>query len=122
MNSGAFTPQQAMDRLAEEMDQVMARMQEVDEKANVYGGCGPRLNPESDPTEWLGKPNGPKAKLENEKPQGETIDYDELVKRWAESQLSLVRPTPPGRVHLCRAPDRLECPDRRRCARARHDP
>ena len=32
---------------------------------------------------WLGKPNGPKAKLANEKPKGVTVDYDELVKRWA---------------------------------------
>ncbi len=31
VNSGTFTPQQAMDRLAEQMDQVMARMQAVDE-------------------------------------------------------------------------------------------
>jgi glycerol transport system substrate-binding protein len=82
VNSGVFTPQQAMDRLAEEMDQVMARMQAADEKAKTYGGCGPRLNPKKDPAEWLGKPDGPKAKLANEKPQGKTIDYDELVKRW----------------------------------------
>ena len=47
VNSGAFTPQQAMDRLAGEMDQVMARMQEADEKAKTYGGCGPRLNKRS---------------------------------------------------------------------------
>jgi len=82
VNSGAFTPQEAMDRLASEMDQVMARMQAVDEQAKTYGGCGPRLNPEKDPSEWLGKPDGPAAKLDNEKPQGETISYDELVKRW----------------------------------------
>ena len=82
VNSGAFTPQQAMDRLAKEMDEVMARMEDVDKKAKVYGGCGPRLNPVKDPKEWLGKPNGPKAKLADEKPKGETIDYDELVKRW----------------------------------------
>jgi glycerol transport system substrate-binding protein len=44
VNSGAFTPQQAMDRLATEMDLVMSRMQAADEKAKVYGGCGPRLN------------------------------------------------------------------------------
>jgi glycerol transport system substrate-binding protein len=81
VNSGAFTPQQAMDRLAGEMDQVMARMQVADEKAKVYGGCGPRLNAEKDPKEWLGK-GGAKAKLGNEKPKGETISYDELVKRW----------------------------------------
>jgi glycerol transport system substrate-binding protein len=83
VNSGAFTPQQAMDRLAGEMDVTMARMQAADESANVYGGCGPRLNPEKDPSEWLGKADGPKAKLENEKPQGETIAYEELIKRWA---------------------------------------
>jgi glycerol transport system substrate-binding protein len=82
VNSGAFTPQEAMDRLASEMDVTMARMQAADEAGNVYGGCGPRLNPEVDPSEWLGKENGPAAKLDNEKPQGETIAYDELIKRW----------------------------------------
>ena len=86
VNSGAFTPQEAMDRLAEEMDITMARMQAADEQANTYGGCGPRLNEEVDPSEWLGKEDGPAAKLENEKPQGETIAYDELVKRWTENQ------------------------------------
>jgi glycerol transport system substrate-binding protein len=82
VNSGAFTPQEAMDRLASEMDQVMARMQAADEQAQVYGGCGPRLNEEKDPSEWLGKADGPKAKLDNEKPKGETIAYEEIIKRW----------------------------------------
>ncbi len=81
VNSGAFTPQQAMDRLAAEMDQVMARMQAADEKAKTYGGCGPRLNPEKPASDWLGK-GGAKAKLANEKPKGETVAYEELVKRW----------------------------------------
>jgi glycerol transport system substrate-binding protein len=82
VTAGTFTAQQAMDRLAKEMDQVMARMEDVDKKAKVYGGCGPRLNAEKDPKEWLGRPDGPKAKLDNERPKGETVDYDELVKRW----------------------------------------
>ncbi|WP_282606977.1 ABC transporter substrate-binding protein [Pelagibius sp. Alg239-R121] len=82
VNSGAFTPQEAMDRLAGEMDQVMARMQSADEQAKVYGGCGPRLNDEQDASAWLGKADGPKAKLENEKPKGETIAYEEIIKRW----------------------------------------
>ncbi|CAG0957036.1 MAG: extracellular solute-binding protein [Rhizobiaceae bacterium] len=82
VNSGAFTPQEAMDRLAEEMDVTMARMQAADEAANVYGGCGPRLNEPKDPSEWLGKENGPKAKLENEKEPGQTIAYEELIKQW----------------------------------------
>ena len=82
VTAGTFTAQQAMDRLAKEMDQVMARMEDVDKKAKVYGGCGPRLNAEKDPKEWLGKADGPKALLANEKPKGETIAYDELIKRW----------------------------------------
>ena len=81
VNSGAFTPQQAMDRLAGEMDTIMARMQAADEAASVYGGCGPRLNDEKDASEWLGK-GGAKAKLDNEKPKGETIAYEEIIKRW----------------------------------------
>ena len=81
VNSGAFTPQEAMDRLAGEMDLVMSRMEAADKAANVYGGCGPRLNEPKDPSEWLGK-GGAKAKLDNEKPQGETISYEELIKRW----------------------------------------
>lgn len=86
VNSGAFTPQEAMDRLAGEMDDVMARMQQADEANKTYGGCGPRLNEPKDPAEWLGKDNGPHAKLDNEKPKGETIAYDELIKRWTENQ------------------------------------
>jgi len=82
VNSGTFTPQEAMDRLAGEMDQVMARMQVADERANVYGGCGPRLNEEKDAQWWYDQAGSPKPKLENEKPQGETVAYEEIVKRW----------------------------------------
>ncbi len=85
VNSGAFSPQEAMDRLAEEMDITMGRMQRADEGANVYGGCGPRLNEEKDPSEWLNQAGSPKAKLANEKPRGVTVNYDELVKRWADA-------------------------------------
>lgn len=84
VNSGAFTPQQAMDRLAGEMDQVMGRMQAADEQAKIYGGCGPRLNEAKDPAEWLGKDNGPANKLADEKEQGKTVAYEEIVKRWAQ--------------------------------------
>ena len=84
VNSGAFTPQQAMDRLAAEMDQVMARMEEDDKKNKTYGGCGPRLNKATDPAVWIAKGDGPKAKR-NEKEKPITVDYDELVKRWASS-------------------------------------
>jgi glycerol transport system substrate-binding protein len=82
VTSGTFTAQQAMDRLAGEMDQLMARMQVADEKAKAYSGCGPRLNEPRDPSYWFSKGGAPWPKLDNEKPKGETVDYDELVKRW----------------------------------------
>jgi glycerol transport system substrate-binding protein len=82
VNSGAFTPQEAMDRLAGEMEAVMARMEAADKANNTYGGCGPRLAEAKDPSEWLGKEDGPKAKLENEKVAGETMVYEDIVKRW----------------------------------------
>ena len=84
VNSGSATPQEAMDALAAEMDETMARMQQADEQANVYGGCGPRLNEPQDASYWF-ENGGAKPKLENEKPQGETVNYDELVARWQEA-------------------------------------
>jgi glycerol transport system substrate-binding protein len=82
VNSGAFTPQQAMDRLAEEMEITMSRMEAADKANNTYGGCGPRLSEPKDATAWLGTENGPKAKIENEKEAGQTIAYDEIIKAW----------------------------------------
>ena len=84
VNSGSATPQEAMDALAAEMDDTMARMQQADEQANVYGGCGPRLNEPQDASFWF-ENGGAKPKLENEKPQGETVNYDDLVARWQEA-------------------------------------
>jgi len=77
--TGDKTPQEAMDGLAMQQDKVMERL----ERANIQGECGPKLNKKQDPTYWLNLPGSPKAKLANEKPQGMTIDYDELVKSWA---------------------------------------
>ncbi len=74
VNSGAFTPQQAMDRLAEEMDLVMSRMEAADKASKAYGGCGPRLNKPREASYWLNKKGSPKAKR-NEKPQGKTVPY-----------------------------------------------
>jgi glycerol transport system substrate-binding protein len=84
ISAGTFTAQQAMDRLAKEMDDVMARMQVADEKAKTYSGCGPRLNKPEDPQVWLKKDGAPWAKLANEKPKGVTVAYDELIKRWTQ--------------------------------------
>ena len=82
VNSGAFTAQEAMDRLAAEMDLTMARMEEADIAGNVYGGCGPRLNDEQTAEYWFAN-GGAKPLLANEDPPGETIPYDELIAQWA---------------------------------------
>jgi glycerol transport system substrate-binding protein len=82
VNSGAFTAQEAMDRLAAEMDLTMARMEEADIAGNVYGGCGPRLNDEQTAEFWFAN-GGAKPLLANEDPPGETIPYDELIAQWA---------------------------------------
>jgi glycerol transport system substrate-binding protein len=76
--SGAKTPQQAMDALAAAQDSVLERL----ERSGVQGECGPKLNPEKDPSEWLSKDRAPHAKLDNEKPQGVTVDYDTLLDAW----------------------------------------
>ena len=80
-SSGEKTPQEALDGLAKAQDKVMARI----ERANVQGECGPKLNPEKDPEYWLSQPGSPKPKLANEKPQGVTINYDELLKSWEQA-------------------------------------
>ena len=77
--TGAKTPQQAMDSLANQQDKVLERLQ----RAGIQGECGPRLNKARDASYWLNLPGSPKAKLANEKPKGITVDYDELVKSWA---------------------------------------
>ena len=84
VNSGSFSPQEAMDRLATEMEQVMARMEAADKANNTYGGCGPRLSEPKDAAYWLGRPDGPKAQLAHEKEPGPTVAYDEIIKRWQE--------------------------------------
>jgi glycerol transport system substrate-binding protein len=85
-SSGAKTPQAAMDALAAAQDDVMARL----ERANVQGACGPKLNPKTSAEDWFKKAEAagttaPQRKLANEKPKGETIDYDTLIKSWPAS-------------------------------------
>jgi glycerol transport system substrate-binding protein len=81
--SGEATPQQAMDGLAAAQDAIMARL----EKSGIQGDLGPKLNPERDPEYWYKKAIAdgnlaPQRKLANEKPQGITVDYDDLLKTW----------------------------------------
>ncbi|QTD45895.1 ABC transporter substrate-binding protein [Ottowia testudinis] len=75
--TGEKTPQAAMDTLAKEMDDVMARL----ERAGM-ARCAPKLNKPQDPAKWLSTKQAPWAKLANEKPKGETIAYDTLLNAW----------------------------------------
>ena len=76
--SGESTAQAAMDSLAEQQDKVLARL----ERHGVQGECGPQLNEPRDPAYWLAQPGAPKAQLAQEKPQGMTVAYDQLIKSW----------------------------------------
>ncbi|MFO1067652.1 MAG: ABC transporter substrate-binding protein [Geminicoccaceae bacterium] len=80
--TGEKTAQEAMDSLAEQQDDVLRRL----ERAGIGGDCAPKLNPEVDPAEWFAKSEGgifaPRPKLDNEKPQGVTVDYDQLLNAW----------------------------------------
>ena len=81
--SGERTPQEAMDNLAKQQDRVFQRL----ERAKVQGECGPKLNKPRDPEYWLKQPGSPKPKLDNEKPRGETVDYDQLAQAWREGRV-----------------------------------
>lgn len=80
--SGEVTVDRAMDNLAAEMDRVMERL----ERAKVCKVAPPKLNPCTSEEEWLKKPGSPKAKV-NEKPKGETVPYDGLIKAWREGRV-----------------------------------
>ena len=104
--SGQVTPQQAMDGLARDQDAIMARL----EKSGVQGKLGPKMNKEKTAEYWYAKAEkdgnlAPQRKLANEKPQGETVDYDALIKSWpldpAEEGLSRAYP-PCGRAGVRR--------------------
>ncbi len=77
--SGEVSPQEAMDTLAAQQDRVLERLG----RHGVLGECGPALNEERDAEYWLSQPGAPKPRLENEKPPGETVAYDELIKAWS---------------------------------------
>ena len=80
--TGEKTPQASMDNLAEEMDQVMARLERAGMKH-----CAPKLNPKGDPNKYLSDNGAPWKKLASEKPKGETIPYEKLLQAWKEGRV-----------------------------------
>ena len=80
--SGDKTPQQALDGLAKDQDAIMSRL----ERSKAQATCAPKMNPERDAQYWFDQPGAPKPKLANEKPKGETVSYNELLKSWADAR------------------------------------
>ncbi|MDH3344072.1 MAG: ABC transporter substrate-binding protein [Desulfobacteraceae bacterium] len=80
--SGEVTVSAAMNHLAEEQDKVLERIA----RSGVQGKLGPKMNKKRDESYWLNKPGSPKAKV-NEKPQGETVNYDKLLQAWREGRV-----------------------------------
>ncbi|MEX6505462.1 ABC transporter substrate-binding protein [Jiella sp. M17.18] len=88
--SGAKTPQEAMDSLCADQEKVMARL----ERAGIQGDIGPHLNDEHDMDYWVKYANehgniAPQPKKENEKEKPVTVNYDELVKSWQDSEAAM---------------------------------
>ena len=83
--AGEVTPEQALDNLAQAQDQVMERIG----RSGLQGDCGPKLNPEKTAEYWFSQPGAPKPKLANEKPPGQTMPYDEIMKMMADGKLPL---------------------------------
>lgn len=79
--SGESSAKEALDGLAEAQDRIMERL----ERAGVQETCGPKMNEPRDVQYWLDQPGAPKPELDNEKPQGKTVPYEEMVKSWEES-------------------------------------
>jgi glycerol transport system substrate-binding protein len=80
--TGEKTPQQAMDNLAKQMDDIMEREQRVGMKQ-----CTPKLNPKSDPAKWLSSEHAPWKKLADERPKAETVSYDQLLEAWKQGRV-----------------------------------
>ncbi len=73
--SGAKSYQQAMDAVAESMDNIMYRIQ----RADVEPVAPPKLNPKKGRDYWLKQPGAPKPKLADEKGKPRTMPYDKIL-------------------------------------------
>ncbi|HEA53079.1 ABC transporter substrate-binding protein [Marinobacter antarcticus] len=81
---GKVSAQVAMDNLADAQDRALSVVQ----RNYLTTNCGPVIAPKSETKGakwWLAQPGAPKPKLTNEKPQGETIRYEDLIRSWDEA-------------------------------------
>lgn len=75
---GEATPKQALDGLAQALDRMLNRL----DRSDRIKHCKPKLNEAGNARYWLTQPGAPKPLLENEKPQGKTVPYRELLETW----------------------------------------
>ncbi|MCP3918321.1 MAG: carbohydrate ABC transporter substrate-binding protein [bacterium] len=80
--TGEKSAQEAMDALASDIDDILARLERAGMKR-----CTPKLNPEESAEAWLARPGSPKPKLDDEKPRGETVPYEDLIEAWREGRV-----------------------------------
>jgi len=73
--TGDATAQEALDSLAQQMDEVMIRLERAELPV-----CGPRMNEPQDPQFWLDQPGSPKPERGPEDPA--TVPYAELLQQW----------------------------------------
>ena len=74
--TGETTPQQSMDNLAKQQDEVLSRLE------RRGGDCAPKLNEEKGAQYWLDQPGAPVPKLADERGKPQTLDYDKLLAEW----------------------------------------
>ncbi|MCP2361541.1 glycerol transport system substrate-binding protein [Nonomuraea thailandensis] len=81
--TGETTPQQSMDNLARQQDEILSRLERLSQQREGYGGqCAPKLNQERDAQYWYDQPGAPAPKLADERGKPETLDYDKLIATW----------------------------------------
>ncbi|WP_043616585.1 ABC transporter substrate-binding protein [Nonomuraea candida] len=81
--TGETTPQQSMDNLAKQQDDILSRLERLSRERQGYGGqCAPKLNPERPAQYWYDQPGAPAPKLADERGKPETLDYDRLIATW----------------------------------------
>jgi glycerol transport system substrate-binding protein len=76
---GKLSPQQALDKLAHEMDNTLSAL-----VREPMQRCGPKLAESETLQYWFSLKDGPRPKLLNEAPPGKTVDYDLLLRVWQE--------------------------------------
>jgi glycerol transport system substrate-binding protein len=79
---GTRSPQAAMDKLALDMDAVLASLAH-----KTTSRCAPRLNAPGQAAKYLTHKGAPWAKLDNERPAGATIPYAALLQAWREGRV-----------------------------------